>query len=53
MHTVMAVRTEKFEAKLYATDMVLDPADKRDRLVQIRRVDGDIKRVAHVVSPGV
>ena len=53
MHAVMAVRTEKFEAQLHATDMVLDPADKRDGFVEIGRVDGDIKRVAHVVSPGV
>ena len=51
MHTVMAIGAEKFEAQLYASNMVLDPLGEIKRGDKIGRVDGDLDGVAHIVPP--
>ena len=52
MHAMMAVGAEKFEAQLHAADMRLHLADEIEGVVEQRRIDRDIDRVAHAPFSG-
>src|SRR3546814_2050370 len=50
MHAVMAVRAKEFEAQLQPADMPPHLLRQRQRGIEVRGVDGQIKRRGHGLS---
>src|SRR3546814_12958212 len=52
MHAVMAVRAKEFEAQLQPADMPPHLLRQRECGIEVRGVDGQIKRRGHGLSAG-